>query len=123
MEKITYKIDKLIRDGIPAMCEADGITLELKTLTGHDLTLALQQKIVEEAQEVAAAPSPEKTKEELADVLEVVCALCTQLGYTLADIEILRQQKHAKRGGFERGVFNTTATMSAANPARKFYEK
>lgn len=58
MEKITYKIDKLIRDGIPDICAADSITLELKTLTGDDLTLVLQQKIIEEAQEVATAPTP-----------------------------------------------------------------
>jgi len=123
MEKVTYSINKLIRDGIPAICEADGITLELKTLTGHDLTQALQQKMVEEAQEVATAPSPEKTKEELADVLEVAHALCAQLGCTMADIETLRQHKRTKRGGFEGGTFNTTATMAANNPARKFYEK
>ena len=120
---VTFQLNKLIRDGIPAMCEADGIKLEIQTLAAADLIKALQDKLVEEALEVQSAPTPAKTQEELADLLEVIYALCKQMGTSLADIETIREAKRLKRGGFDDGIFNTTATMAADNPARKFYEK
>lgn len=123
MSDIKFTLNKLIRDGIPALCEAEGITLELQTLAGDELTTALKHKLVEEAQEAQTAPTPDKTKEELADLLEVIHALCRQLSTSLTEIENIREAKRSARGGFDGGVFNTTATMSAHNPARQFYEK
>jgi predicted house-cleaning noncanonical NTP pyrophosphatase (MazG superfamily) len=123
MSSVKFTLNKLIRDGIPAICQADGITLELQTLAGDQLNAALKDKLVEEAREAQTAPTPDKTREELADLLEVIHALCQQLGISLTDIENIRQAKRRKRGGFDGGIFNTTATMAADNPARKFYEK
>ena len=43
--------------------------------------------------------------EELADVLEVLQALCVAKGYSLAELELLRKEKAKERGGFDNRIF------------------
>ena len=48
-------------------------------------------------------PTPlQHTKEELADILDVIYAICEFKNISKEDIEILKQQKSEKRGGFKR---------------------
>jgi len=42
--------------------------------------------------------------EELADLLEVIHAAAIARGYTLEDLEQIRAEKAAKRGGFEKRI-------------------
>ena len=42
--------------------------------------------------------------EELADLLEVIHAAAIERGYTLEDLEQIRAEKAAKRGGFEKRI-------------------
>jgi predicted house-cleaning noncanonical NTP pyrophosphatase (MazG superfamily) len=42
--------------------------------------------------------------EELADLLEVIHAAAIARGYTLEDLERVRAEKAAKRGGFEKKI-------------------
>ena len=42
--------------------------------------------------------------EELADLLEVIHAAAIARGYALEDIEQIRAEKAAKRGGFEKRI-------------------
>ena len=42
--------------------------------------------------------------EELADLLEVIRAIAVARGYTLEDLERVRAEKAAKRGGFEKRI-------------------
>lgn len=41
----------------------------------------------------------------MADVLEVLRAICIARGYTLEELEQLRAKKAAERGGFEERIF------------------
>jgi len=69
--------------------------------------LALHKKLIEEVDEFIEASNnqdDEKTKEELADVLEVIDALCQLKNYNSDEIEALRQKKKSERGGFSKRI-------------------
>ena len=42
--------------------------------------------------------------EELADLMEVICAAAVARGYTLEQLEALRAEKASKRGAFEKKI-------------------
>jgi len=71
----------------------------------------LRQKLVEEAFEALDAESGQELIGELADVQEVVRALCQALGASTTDIEVEREEKEKRRGGFKSGLMlKKTAT-------------
>jgi predicted house-cleaning noncanonical NTP pyrophosphatase (MazG superfamily) len=99
---MTKKVfNKLVRDKIPAICEADGSTALTRILSDEEYLSKLTDKLLEEAHEVQAEPC----LEELADVMEVVKALGNELGVTMEEIETARQKKSDERGGFEDRIF------------------
>lgn len=61
----------------------------------------MEQKLNEEVNEYHES----KCIEELADILEVVYALCAMDGYTQDDLEDVYQKKHKERGGFSKKFF------------------
>ncbi|MEO0986210.1 MAG: nucleoside triphosphate pyrophosphohydrolase, partial [Cyanobacteria bacterium J06639_14] len=65
--------NKLIRDRIPTILEKQQIPFAVETMTTDEYRQALQQKLVEEAQEAAEAEADDLTME-LADLLEVIDA-------------------------------------------------
>lgn len=87
--------NKLVRDKIPEILDAKGISYEKRTADTVEYRQALIRKLLEETQEFVEAGEPE----ELADVLEVVAALQKLTEYS--DIELIRRKKHEERGGFE----------------------
>ena len=91
---------KLVRDRIPALIEADGKTCVCETLSDEDYITLLDQKLNEELSEYQKS----KSLEELADLLEVMQAVVKARGWTLEDLEHLRADKAAKRGGFEKKI-------------------
>jgi predicted house-cleaning noncanonical NTP pyrophosphatase (MazG superfamily) len=95
---------KLVRDGIPALIEAEGRTPVVEVLDRTQRRPALLTKLAEEAAEAAAAGDDELA-EELADVLEVVRALASEVGLTFEGVVELADAKRAQRGGFNRGLF------------------
>lgn len=96
--KITY--NKLIRDRIPEIIQAKGQTAKIHQADDLEFREKLHQKLSEECQEFLSEPS----KEELADIFEVVSALCDLHGWTLAEIDQVRQKKLAERGGFTKKI-------------------
>lgn len=92
---------KLVRDGIPAIIEAEGKRAVVRTLTKEEYLRALHAKLDEEVAEVHESGE----LEELADILEVVLALCEAQGDTREALERAYRQKHDARGGFEKRVF------------------
>ena len=48
--------------------------------------------------------------EELADLMEVIYACAKARGYTVAELESVRAEKAAKRGGFDRKILLKTVT-------------
>ena len=81
-----------------------GERVEKVRLKGNALRAALQWKLVEEAFEALDAKSAVALIGELADIQEVIRALCRTMDVDEADIETERQEKEKRRGGFEKGL-------------------
>lgn len=91
---------KLVRDRIPEIIEADGKTCIWETLSQEDYIRLLDEKLNEELSEYQES----KSLEELADLLEVMQAVVRARGWTLEELEHVRADKAAKRGGFARKI-------------------
>jgi len=95
---------KLIRDLIPVVIERAGGLKRVRAVPrSHAITL-LAHKLIEEAFEFWNC-SPTDRVEELADVLEVIEALQGQIGIQPEELERVRREKRAKRGGFDQLLY------------------
>ncbi len=97
---MTTVYNKLVRDRIPDIIEADGETPITERVVDDAYHEALREKLDEEVAEYQETGDVE----ELADVLEVVYALGEQQGVDRSALEEKREQKRAERGGFDRGI-------------------
>ena len=93
--------NKLVRDKIPEIIEADGKTCKTKILSDEEYIAALETKLNEEVAEYQA----DKNLEEMADVLEALQAICVARGYSLDELEARRAKKAEERGGFSDKIF------------------
>lgn len=100
MKMRTFYQNKLWRDGMVTTREQEGSIFHFKNLTDAEYQQELGKKLIEEAEEVAAAPSRENLVEELADVLEVIDALCAAHGLSKEEVLAAQTAKRNKRGGF-----------------------
>ena len=107
----TVEFNKLVRDEIPESIERRGESVSVVRLTGDALLSALRQKLVEEAYEVLDAKGGHEVIGELADVQEVVRAMCDALGVSLTEVEKEREAKRAEKGSFARGLMLTKTSM------------
>lgn len=90
--------NKLIRDRIPEIMDAAGVEDRVSVMTEAEYRRALLDKVLEEAREVAAA-SPTEIVKEIADLQEVLEALLRAINLTPEELETLRAQRRAERGG------------------------
>lgn len=90
--------NKLVRDKIPDIIEADGKTCKVEVLSENDYLEMVDAKLDEELAEY----HKDKSIEELADLLEVIYAATEARGYSLDELEKIRQEKAAKRGAFQK---------------------
>lgn len=93
--------NKLVRDKIPEIIEAEGKECKTRILSNDEYIAALEAKLNEEVAEYQS----DKNLEEMADVLEVLQAICVARGYSLAELEAMRVKKAEKRGGFKEKIF------------------
>lgn len=93
--------NKLVRDKIPEIIGADGKICKTRILSDEEYIAALEKKLSEEVEEYQA----DKNMEEMADVLEVLRAICIARGYSLEELEALRAKKADERGGFVEKIF------------------
>lgn len=98
--------NKLVRDNIPAIIEATGAACETENLSDTDYLRLLDAKLDEELAEY----HQDQNIEELADLMEVIHACAKARGYTVAELEAVRAEKAAKRGGFDRKILLKTVT-------------
>lgn len=70
-------------------------------LTEDEYVLQLEKKLNEEVAEY----QQDKNLEEMADVLEVLQAICIARGYSLETLERKRKEKYDERGGFRDRIF------------------
>ena len=96
--KMAKQYHKLVRDRIPEIIEADGKACVCEMLSDKEYLCLLDQKLNEELAEYQES----KSLEEMADLLEVMQAVVKARGWTMEQLESLRAEKAAKRGGFEK---------------------
>ena len=98
MRTIVYH--KLVRDRIPEIIENSGKTCSTSILSESEYIKMLDVKLNEELLEYQES----KSMEELADLLEVVRAVAAARGSSIEEVERIRLDKAAKRGGFEKRI-------------------
>ena len=92
--------NKLVRDNIPNILEAEG-----KGYAGHmaenkdEYFTKLKDKLQEEVSEFLEFPSAE----EIADIQEVLDALAFSVGSNAAEVATIKEEKAASRGRFYTG--------------------
>lgn len=96
--------DKLVRDNIPAIIQADHKTCRTRILHEKDYNFYLKEKLIEEAGEVRSAESKDELIKELADVLEVVEALQDANGISSKEVLSVKQRKAERNGKFEKRI-------------------
>jgi predicted house-cleaning noncanonical NTP pyrophosphatase (MazG superfamily) len=90
--------NKLVRDRIPEILDEKGISYERRIASLVEYKIELIKKLLEEVKEFMEAGDIE----ELADVLEVVCAIKQLPEYN--EVENVRQKKKEEKGGFEQRI-------------------
>jgi predicted house-cleaning noncanonical NTP pyrophosphatase (MazG superfamily) len=93
--------NKLVRDKIPQVIKANGGIPKTRVLADSEYLGELIKKLGEESREFEEA----KSAEELADIQEVVNALAAAIGLSAEELESIRRQKAAERGGFTGKIF------------------
>lgn len=97
---MTISYDKLVRDRIPEIIAASGKQCTTEILSEEQYLKKLDAKLDEELAEYHQDPNIE----ELADLLEVIRAAAIARGYSVDELERVRAEKAAKRGGFEKRI-------------------
>ena len=87
--------NKLVRDRIPEIIEANGQTCVTKVLGQEEYLKMVDAKLTEELSEYYK----DQNVEELADLLEVIYAAAEARGCSKEELENIRQQKARQRGG------------------------
>ena len=98
MRRIEY--NKLVRDRIPEIIASDGKACVTEILPDERYLEMLDTKLAEELSEYRES----RSLEELADLLEVLRAVMKARGWTWEELERVRSDKAAKRGGFEKRI-------------------
>ena len=99
-ETMVIQYNKLVRDRIPEIIESSGKSCTTEILSAEDYLRMIDAKLDEELTEY----HKDQNIEELADLLEVIRAAAIARGYTIEELERVRAEKAAKRGGFEKKI-------------------
>ncbi len=92
------RYDKLVRDRIPEIIEAEGKRCQVRVLDEVEYTRRLDEKLEEELEECRRSGDVE----ELVDLVEVVRAIVAARGVGWDEVERRRQAKQEARGGFSK---------------------
>jgi predicted house-cleaning noncanonical NTP pyrophosphatase (MazG superfamily) len=103
MPRKTY--NKLIRDKIPEIIRNNNAVPKISELSAEEFKIALNEKLLEEARELAEAKSNEEILNELADILEVAEAVAKNNNITSEEIIKRKDEKKQERGAFEKKLF------------------
>lgn len=97
--------NKLVRDNIPKIIEADGKELKFRRLEDEEYLEALDEKLHEEMMEYSLNNG---STEELADIVEVIYAILEHKNIDITEFEKIRLQKKNINGGFKEKLFLET---------------
>ena len=93
--------NKLVRDKIPEIIEADGKCCKTEILSDEEYIKMIDAKLDEELAEY----HEDQNIEELADLMEVIYAAAEARGYSVEELEAVRLAKVEKRGAFKEKIF------------------
>lgn len=95
------KYNKLIRDKIVDIIEADGRKAGYRILDNAEYKQELNKKLQEEVNEYLE----DNNIEELADIIEVVYGIVDAMDASIDELEKVREEKAKERGGFKKKIF------------------
>lgn len=95
------KYNKLVRDKIVDIIEADGRKAEYRILDNAEYKQELNKKLQEEVNEYLK----DNNIEELADIIEVVYGIVDAMDASIGELENVREAKAKERGGFKKKIF------------------
>lgn len=99
--KMERVYNKLVRDRIPEIIKNDGNEPVIRIMEKAEYKQSLFKKLHEEINEF----TEDESIEELCDVLEVIDALKTVLGYSDESISEIKSKKQAANGAFNDRIF------------------
>jgi len=94
------KYNKLVRDKIPEIIKNKGSVPISHIASGNEYWQKLKEKLQEEVNEFLE----DENNEELADILEVIYAICDFKKIGKDELELLRKKKAKERGGFKNKI-------------------
>jgi len=92
--------NKLIRDRIPEIINHSGKKCKTMILSDEEYLRMIDAKLDEELEEYHR----DQSIEELADLLEVIYAAAIARGFTLDQLEEIREKKAATHGAFTKKI-------------------
>lgn len=112
--------NKLWRDKAPDLMRAIGSIVHVKKLDDSEYEQQLKIKLVEEVEEVCVTQTQEQLVEELADVLEVIDAICVLRKISLEEVRKCQAEKRDHKGGFYQRAYVTVAEHAAGSFGEKY---
>lgn len=105
------EFNKLVRDRIPEIIQNNGEIPEIEILDDSLYSKMLDEKLLEESNEVLEAADTKSKLEEIADTLEVLYAMIDLLGVSIQEVENIRLEKQEKRGSFKNKILLKSTTQ------------
>lgn len=99
------KYNKLIRDKILEIIEANGENPYWRVLNKREYLIEIKKKILEEAKELIQAEKKEGIVNEIVDIQELIDVLTLEIGLKKSEIQKKQKIKNKKRGGFKKRLF------------------
>lgn len=99
------KVNRLVRDNIPAMIEETDLITTVRTLSEEEYIDALDHEVFG----IANSYQEDSNIEILVDIIEVVRAIYIERGHTLEDLENTLQERKEVLGGYEKKQFLISA--------------
>jgi predicted house-cleaning noncanonical NTP pyrophosphatase (MazG superfamily) len=96
--------NKLVRDNIPNVIEKNNGKADYTILSDDEYIIELDKKLNEEIAEYQES----KSIDEIADVLEVLLAICKARGFTEQELMDVKAKKAEKNGAFNHKIYLKT---------------
>lgn len=98
---VVIHYDKLVRDKIPQILDGKNVEYSSSTIVNKDeFHQRLAEKLVEEAKEYQSS----KSKEELADIIELLDCLFKIHDTSINEMMTIQEIKRGNRGGYDNRI-------------------